>query len=44
MSYKVAFPLSRQIKSDTSIVLISVVFGLVIFSAAILLQWLIYDD
>jgi hypothetical protein len=44
MSYKVAFPLSRQIKSNASIVLISLVLGFVIFSAAILLQWLIYDD
>lgn len=44
MSYKVAFPLSRQIKSDTFIVLMSVVSGLVVFSSAILLQWLVYDD
>lgn len=44
MSYKVAFPLSRQIKSDASIVLISLVLGFGIFLAAILLQWLIYND
>jgi preprotein translocase subunit SecE len=33
-SNKVAFPLSRQIKSDVSIVLMSLVLGFVIFSSA----------
>jgi hypothetical protein len=44
MKVKVALPLSRQIMSDASIVVVSVLAGAAVFSAAILLQWLIYDD
>src|SRR5579863_3615687 len=35
---------ARQIPSRASIVLLSILSGLSIFSIAILLQWLIYDD
>ena len=37
-------PPARQIPSHTSIAVLSVLSGLGVFSIAILLQWLIYDD
>jgi hypothetical protein len=44
MKVKVVFPLSRQIASDGSILVLSVLSGLAVFLLAIVLQWLIYDD
>ena len=44
MKVKVVFPLSRQIASEASIVVLSVLAGMAVFSLALLLQWLIYDD
>jgi hypothetical protein len=44
MKFKSELPLSRQISSDRSILLISFCLGLAAFALAVLLQWLIYDD
>ena len=44
MKVKVVFPLSRQIASEASIVALSVLAGLLVFTLALILQWLIYDD
>ena len=44
MKRKIDPPLSRQITSDVTIWLCSVSAGVVVFSLAIFLQWLIYDD
>jgi uncharacterized membrane protein len=44
MKVKVVFPLSRQIASEASIIVLSVASGLAVFSLALILQWLIYDD
>jgi hypothetical protein len=44
MKFKVEFPLSRQIPSDSTILLISILSGLAVFLLAVLLQWLVYDD
>ncbi len=44
MKSKTELPLSRQIPSDLSICLQSIVSGLVVFTIAIFLQWLIYND
>jgi len=44
MSPKHETPLARQIASDITIWLVSTFAGLSVFSLAILLQWLIYDD
>jgi hypothetical protein len=44
MKFKVSFPLSREIQSDASILLFSLLAGVAVFSIAVLLQWLIYDD
>lgn len=41
---RVQIPPARQIPSHVSIVLFSILSGLGVFSIAILLQWLIYDD
>ena len=44
MTSKAEPPLSRQVASKTSILLFSFVSGFIAFTAAILLQWLIYED
>lgn len=44
MKLRVQVPPARQIPSHASIGLVSILSGLGIFSIAILLQWLIYDD
>jgi hypothetical protein len=44
MNLRVELPLSRQIPSYASIWLLSFFFAVSVFSIAILLQWLIYDD
>jgi hypothetical protein len=44
MKLKAELSLTRQISSDASILLVSVFFGLAVFSTAVLLQLLIYDD
>jgi hypothetical protein len=44
MTPKSALSLSRQIQSDWSIWGLSLFAGLSVFSIAVLLQWLIYDD
>ena len=44
MKLQTELPLSRQISSNASVVLVSVFSGLVVFFLAILLQWLIYND
>jgi hypothetical protein len=44
MTPKSEFSLSRQITSDLAIWVLSLFAGLSVFSIAILLQWLIYDD
>jgi hypothetical protein len=44
MKRKTDPPLSRQITSDLTIWLCSVSAGVAVFSLAIFLQWLIYDD
>lgn len=44
MTPKSTLSLSRQLASDWSIWVLSVFAGLSVFSIAVLLQWLIYDD
>ena len=44
MKPKAEPPLSSQVSSNTSIFLFSFVTGIAVFAAAILLQWLVYDD
>jgi hypothetical protein len=44
MDSKVKVPLSSQIASDAFIWIVSIMSGIFVFSLAILLQWLIYDD
>lgn len=44
MKSKARYPLSRQIRLDVSIAAVAVGCGVAVFAAAILLQWLIYDD
>jgi hypothetical protein len=44
MQSKTETPLSRQIVSDLTIWLISLLAGLSVFAIAIFIQWLIYDD
>lgn len=44
MKFKSELPLTRQIASDRSILLIAIFLGLAAFLLAVLLQWLIYDD
>lgn len=44
MKLRVELPLSRQVPSYASIWLISAFAAVSVFSIAILLQWLIYDD
>lgn len=44
MRLRVQLPIARQIPSHFSIVVASVLAGSAVFSIAILLQWLIYDD
>jgi hypothetical protein len=44
MKFRRSTPSARQIPSHSSILLLSIVSGLGVFSIALLLQWLIYDD
>jgi hypothetical protein len=44
MKFKTELPLSKQIPSGGTIWLLSFFAGLSVFSIAVLLQWLIYDD
>jgi hypothetical protein len=44
MKFKAKSPLSQQISSNTFILIVSIVSGFSVFAAAILLQWLVYDD